>query len=98
MDSKEVYNEEKDCKAAFKTRQMKDKIKADQEQDDRRNGELRARMDRVVTKVGKTTMPRSIKKRIKKEVVEVKVDEGRVDYVRYLGADIAGSILELNSS
>ena len=30
-------------------------------------------------------MPRSIKKRIKKEVVEVKVDEDRLEYIRYLG-------------
>lgn len=35
-------------------------------------------------------MQRSTKNKIKKEVVEVKVDEDRQDYVRYLGEDMAG--------
>lgn len=37
-------------------------------------------------------MPRSIKKRIKKEVVEVKVDEDRLEYIRYLGEDFMGAV------
>ena len=34
-------------------------------------------------------MPRSTKKKIKKEVVVVKVDEDRLDFMRYLGEDMA---------
>jgi hypothetical protein len=34
-------------------------------------------------------MPRSTKKRIKKEVKEEKVDEDRLDVIRYLGEDMA---------
>ncbi len=32
-------------------------------------------------------MGRSVKKRIKKEVVEVKIDEEQLDFMRYLGED-----------
>lgn len=46
-------------------------------------------MDRVVEKVGKAMMPRSTKKKIKKEVVVVKIDEDRLDFMRYLGEDMA---------
>lgn len=54
-----------------------------------KNAELKARMDRVVQKVGKPLMARSTKKRIKKEVKEEKVDEDRLDVIRYLGEDMA---------
>ena len=54
-----------------------------------KNAELKARMDRVVQKVGKPLMARSTKKRIKKEVKEETVDEDRIDLIRYLGEDMA---------
>ena len=54
-----------------------------------KNAELKARMDRVVQKVGKPLMPRSTKKRIKKEIKQEKIDEDRLDVIRYLGDDMA---------
>ena len=53
-----------------------------------KNAELKARMERVVQKVGKPTMQRSVKKRVTKEIKEVKVDEDRLDIIRYLGEDM----------
>jgi hypothetical protein len=34
-------------------------------------------------------MPRSTKKRVKKEVKEEKIDEEKLDVIRYLGEDMA---------
>jgi hypothetical protein len=56
---------------------------------------MKARMDRVVQKVGKALMPRSTKKKIKKEVVVVKVDEDRLDFMRYLGDDMIDLVDEI---
>lgn len=89
LDPLEVVREEKTCKAEYKKHQREDNLEIEREQNDRKNMELKARMDRVVSKVGKPTMPRSTKKRIKKEVVEVKIDEDKLDYIRYLGEDFA---------
>lgn len=90
LDPQEVNAEERNCKVEFKKHQREEFVRVEQEQNEAKNRELRARMDRVVTKVGKPTVPRSTKKRIKKQVVEVKVDEDRVDFIKYLGEDFAG--------
>lgn len=95
LDQAEVNREEKLRKAEFKKQQRDEMVRAEQEQNDRKNAELKARMDRVVSKIGKPTMPRSTKKRIKKEVVEVKIDEERLDQIRYLGEDF--SMVAVNS-
>lgn len=87
MDQAEVQREEKLCKGEYKKKQMAERLVAEREQNDRKNDELKARMERVVSKVGKPTMQRSTKKRVKKEVVEVKIDEDRLEYIRYLGED-----------
>jgi len=42
-------------------------------------------MIRVYQKVGRTAMPRSEKKVVKKEKVQVKVDEVTADRLKYLG-------------
>jgi uncharacterized protein (DUF4415 family) len=89
LDPQEVSKEEKTCKADYKKRQREENLQIEREQNDKKNAELKARMDRVVSKVGKPTMPRSTKKRIKKELVEVKIDEDKLDYIRYLGEDFA---------
>jgi uncharacterized protein (DUF4415 family) len=89
LDAQEVSKEEKLAKAEYKKRQREENLQEEREANDRKNAELKARMDRVVSKVGKPMMPRSTKKRIKKEVVEIKIDEDKLDYIRYLGEDFA---------
>lgn len=42
-------------------------------------------MDRVYQKVGRTAMPRSMKKKVKREKTEVKIDEHTLERLRYLG-------------
>lgn len=52
---------------------------------DKKNKELKARMDRVYQKLGRTAMPRSMKKKVKREKTEVKVDDLTLEKLRYLG-------------
>lgn len=92
LDQAEVQREEKQCKGEYKKKQMAERLVAERDQNDRKNAELQARMERVVSKVGKPTMPRSTKKRVKKEVVEVKIDETRLEYIRYLGEDFINQL------
>lgn len=69
--------------------------KLEEEESMAKNAEIKARMDRVAKKVGKAMMPRSTKKKLKKEVVVVKVDEDRLDFQRYLGEDMAEMVDEI---
>ena len=89
IDSKKVAYEEKERKDEYKKKVREENTKLAEEKAYAKNMELTKRMGRVVQKVGKPLMPRSMKKRIKKDVVEVKVDEDTIDYVRYLGEDMA---------
>jgi len=84
-----VNKQEKERKGSYKKEQLKQKLIVEERDNMAKNLELKARMDRVVEKVGKAMMPRSTKKKIKKEVVVVKVDEDRLDFMRYLGEDMA---------
>lgn len=84
-----VNKQEKERKGSYKKEQLKQKLIVEDRDNQAKNLELKARMDRVVEKVGKAMMPRSTKKKIKKEVVVVKVDEDRLDFMRYLGEDMA---------
>ncbi len=84
-----MNKEEKHCKGEYKKKQREENIRIEQEQNEVQQANMKARMDRVVQKVGKALMPRSTKKKIKKEVVVVKVDEDRLDFMRYLGEDMA---------
>jgi hypothetical protein len=47
--------------------------------------ELNARMDRAFKKVGRTAMPRSMKKKVKREKQKVVEDEETLDRQKYLG-------------
>jgi hypothetical protein len=49
-------------------------MKKEQEFIERKNMELKSRMDRVYEKVGRQPMLRSQKKTVKREIVEVKID------------------------
>jgi hypothetical protein len=71
----EVIRGRENRKGEYKKLQREEHIRIESEQNEKKNAELKARMDRVVQKVGKPMMGRSVKKRIKKEVVEVKIDE-----------------------
>lgn len=84
-----VNKQEKERKGVYKKLQLQQKQIVEERENMAKNAELKARMDRVVEKVGKAMMPRSTKKKIKKEVVVVKVDEDRLDFMRYLGEDMA---------
>ena len=46
---------------------------------------LRARMENIHKKFGKTAMPRSMKKKLKREKEEIKIDQATLDQKRYLG-------------
>lgn len=89
LDSAIVRDQEKQRKGEYKKRQREENLQAESIANMEKNAELKARMDRVVQKVGKPLMARSTKKRIKKEVKEEKVDEDRIDLIRYLGEDMA---------
>lgn len=89
LDQVEVLKEEKARKHDYKSRVRQENQRAEAMQNEAKNAELKARMDRVVEKVGKPGMARSTKKRVRKEVKEVKVDEERMDFIRYLGEDMA---------
>lgn len=94
-----VTKQEKERKGIYKKVQLQQKQIVEERENIAKNAELKARMDRVVEKVGKAMMPRSTKKKIKKEVVVVKIDEDRLDFMRYLGedmADMADEIKEKN--
>lgn len=84
-----VNKQEKERKGVYKKVQLQQKQIVEERENMAKNAELKARMDRVVEKVGKAMMPRSTKKKIKKEVVVVKIDEDRLDFMRYLGEDMA---------
>ena len=99
VDLEVVNKEERVRKGNYKKLQLQQKQIVEERENMAKNLELKARMDRVVEKVGKTMMPRSTKKKIKKEVVVVKIDEDRLDFMRYLGddmADMADEIKEKN--
>ncbi len=93
-----VNKEEKLCKGEYKKKQREDNVRIEQEQNDAKQADMKARMDRVVQKVGKAMMPRSTKKKIKKEVVVVKVDEDRLDFMRYLGDDMVELVDEIKQA
>ena len=85
IDEPEVNKEEKGLKGIYKKNQRETNQNKEAETNEKKNGELRARMDRVYQKVGRTAMPRSMKKKVKREKAEVKVDEHTLDKLRYLG-------------
>jgi hypothetical protein len=89
LDQVEVLKEEKARKHDYKSKLRAENQRLESMANEAKNAELKARMDRVVEKVGKPAMGRSTKKRVKKEVKEVKVDEERMDFIRYLGEDMA---------
>ena len=94
IDALEVNKEEKLRKGEYKKRQREEHLQIEKIQDEIKNAELRARMDRVVQKVGKPTMPRSTKKRLTKEEVVVKVDMMKEIHTRYLGEDFAATVAD----
>lgn len=85
IDENEVNKEEKGLKGIYKKEQREKNQKKEKEMNDKKNSELRARMDRVYQKLGRTAMPRSMKKKVKREKAEVKIDEHTLDRMRYLG-------------
>jgi hypothetical protein len=89
LDSVIVRDQEKLRKGEYKKRLREENLQAEMQANMEKNAELKARMDRVVQKVGKPLMARSTKKRVKKEIKEEKVDEERLDIIRYLGEDMA---------
>jgi len=88
LDPVEVKDQEQKRKTEYKKRKREEYVKEEAAANMEKNAELKARMERVVQKVGKPTMQRSIKKRVTKEIKEVKVDEDRLDIIRYLGEDM----------
>lgn len=84
-DSVEVNKIEKNLKGDYKREQREKNANKEKEMINKKNSELKARMDRVYEKVGRVAMPRSMKKKVKREKAEVKIDEHTLDRLRYLG-------------
>ena len=81
----DVERQEKELKGEYKKNQREINQKKEKDANDKKNAELQLRMERVYQKVGRVSMPRSMKKKVKREKAEVKVDEDTVDQHRYLG-------------
>ena len=84
-DEEVVNKEEKLLKGEWKKKQREENQKKEKELIKKKNEELNARRDRKFTKQGKTAMPRSIKKNVKREKLAVVVDEETQDRRLYLG-------------
>lgn len=84
-DDNEVTKEEKALKGEYKRAQREKNHVIKQEQTEKKNAELRLRMERVYQKMGRQAMPRSMKKKVKREKAVVKIDEHTLDRLRYLG-------------
>ena len=84
-DDTEVNKEEKALKGEYKRAQREKNALIKVEQTEKKNAELRLRMERVYQKVGRQAMPRSMKKKVKREKAVVKVDEHTLDRLKYLG-------------
>lgn len=84
-DENEVNREEKALKGEYKRAQREKNALIKVEQTEKKNAELRLRMERVYQKVGRQSMPRSMKKKVKREKAVVKIDEHTLDRLRYLG-------------
>ena len=50
---------------------------------------MKARMNRVVKKIGKKDMQRSEKVKIKNDVVKVQIDQDTLDQLYYLGLNLS---------
>ena len=90
IDEVAIRKEEKARKDLYK-KDLRDQFtKKEQELIDKKNKDLQMRMERKYIKVGRTTMPRSQKKRVKREVRVVKIDQETLDRQRYLGEEASG--------
>ena len=85
IDESEVNKQERELKSHWKKEQREKNQKREKEMTDKKNAELRARMDRKYERVGRVAMPRSMKKKVKREKQEVIIDEHTLDKMRYLG-------------
>lgn len=85
IDANEVKVQEKELKNAYKQKLRETNQAREKAADDAKKAELKARMDRIYKKVGRTAMPRSMKKKVKREKVEVVADQATLDQKKYLG-------------
>lgn len=85
IDANEVKKQEKELKNAYKQKLKETNQAREKAADDSKKAELKARMDRIYKKVGRTAMPRSMKKKVKREKVEVVADQATLDQKKYLG-------------
>ena len=81
----EVNKEEKNLKAEYKKKQREINQNREKDANEKKNNDLKERMDRVYQKMGRVAMPRSMKKKVKREKAEIKVDQDTLDQNRYLG-------------
>lgn len=84
-DEGEVNRQEKEIKSTWKKEQREKNQTREEEMTNKKNAELRARMDRVYEKFGRQAMPRSMKKKVKREKQVEVIDEHTLDRMRYLG-------------
>ena len=81
----QIQEQEKNCKEIYKSKLREQNAEKDKIADESKKAELRARMERQYKKVGKTSMPRSNKIKVKKEKQKVVVDQATLDQKTYLG-------------
>lgn len=79
IDPKEINVEERIRKGEHKKEQREKILAKEKDQQEKKNAELKARMDRVYQKLGRNAMPRSMKKKVKKEKTKVVENEDIID-------------------
>lgn len=81
----EIIKEEKALKNIYNSNKRALTFEKEKEAQQKKKEELRLRMERVYKKQGKTAMPRSMKKKVKKEVIQVVENQDVIDRRKYLG-------------
>lgn len=84
-DIDEVNKQEKELKGEYKKKNREIKSIEEREAQDKKKAELRARMERVYEKTGRTGMARSMKKKVKREKIVVAENQDLIDQRKYLG-------------
>ena len=98
IDKDGVSKEEKKRKQDYTKVQREQKSEEEHIQIKMKKKDLEERMDRVFQKVGRQTMPRSMKKSVKREVRVQKIEQETLDRQRYLGELISNSALPVGNA
>ena len=88
IDQLAVKDQEGVQKKKWKHDQKAIKLAKEDEANEKKNQELKERMNRVYQREGKVAMQKSKKPEVKKEVKVFKIDQDTLDRLKYLGEPI----------